>query len=169
MRATATAMRLNDWRRNPEIVTQAQVSPTAQTGIAVPPEERSDKGMKGTILIVDDNADIATIIQGILEKETYNVRCVHSGHEALAVLTEEKPDLVILDMMMPQMDGYEVLKRIRANPPTSSVAVCLLTVRAQYEDILEAYKLGADYYITKPFTRAQIVQCVDSLLKKTAA
>jgi two-component system alkaline phosphatase synthesis response regulator PhoP len=122
--------------------------------------------IKRTIMVVDDNPDIITIVRTILEGKGYNVMSAYSGAELLSTLDKEpqKPDLVVLDIMMPQMDGLEVLTRLKAAPETASIPVILLTAKVQYEDVLGGYKLGADYYITKPFTSTQLINGINLLL-----
>lgn len=117
-----------------------------------------------TIMIVDDNLDIVTIVKTILEGKGYNVLCAYSGPELFTRLEAQKPDLIILDIMMPQMDGLEVLTRLKETPDTSTIPVILLTAKVQYEDVLGGYKLGADYYITKPFTSTQLLNGINLLL-----
>jgi CheY-like chemotaxis protein len=119
---------------------------------------------KKTIMVVDDNPDIITIVRTILEGKGYNVSSAYSGAELLSSLEKDKPDLVVLDIMMPQMDGLEVLTRLKAAPETASIPVILLTAKVQYEDVLGGYKLGADYYITKPFTSTQLINGINLLL-----
>jgi len=79
---------------------------------------------------------------------------------------EQKPDLIILDIMMPQMDGLKVLARLRENSDTASIPVILLTAMVQYEEVLRGYKMGADYYITKPYTATQLLTGINSLLSR---
>jgi two-component system, OmpR family, alkaline phosphatase synthesis response regulator PhoP len=117
-----------------------------------------------TIMVVDDNPDIITIVKTILEGKGYQVLSASSGQELLNLLTDRKPDLIILDIMMPEMDGLEVLGRLKAVTDTASIPVILLTAKVQYEDVLGGYKLGADYYITKPFTSTQLVNGINLLL-----
>lgn len=117
-----------------------------------------------SIMVVDDNPDIITIVKTILEGKGYQVLSASSGQELLNLLTERKPDLIILDIMMPEMDGLEVLGRLKAVTETASIPVILLTAKVQYEDVLGGYKLGADYYITKPFTSTQLVNGINLLL-----
>lgn len=117
-----------------------------------------------TIMVVDDNPDIITIVKTILEGKGYQVLSASSGQELLNLLTDQKPDLIILDIMMPEMDGLEVLGRLKAVTETASIPVILLTAKVQYEDVLGGYKLGADYYITKPFTSTQLVNGINLLL-----
>ena len=120
-----------------------------------------------TIMVVDDNPDIITIVKTILEGKGYNVLSASSGQELLSLLNNQKPDLIILDIMMPEMDGLEVLGRLKGVTETASIPVILLTAKVQYEDVLGGYKLGADYYITKPFTSTQLVNGINLLLGET--
>ena len=117
-----------------------------------------------TIMVVDDNPDIITIVRTILEGKGFNVLSASSGAECLATLKTQKPDLIVLDIMMPDMDGLEVLTRLKATSEFSNVPVVLLTAKVQYEDVLGGYKLGADYYITKPFTSTQLINGINLLL-----
>ncbi|MEE8112911.1 MAG: response regulator [Nitrososphaerales archaeon] len=122
-----------------------------------PPSKRS-------IIVVDDNPDLVDIVRIMLEEKGFNVRCACSGQELFAGLEEQKPDLILLDIMMPQMNGLEVLTLLKENPDTRSIPVILLTAKVQYEDILGGYKTGADYYITKPFTDTQLITGINLLL-----
>lgn len=124
--------------------------------------ERMDT--KKTIMVVDDNPDIITIVKTILEGRGFTVFSASSGLELLNMLPNHKPDLIILDIMMPEMDGLEVLTRLKGKTETSTIPVILLTAKVQYEDVLGGYKLGADYYITKPFTSTQLVNGINLLL-----
>jgi len=119
---------------------------------------------KKTIMVVDDNPDIITIVKTILEGRGFTVFSASSGPELLNMLPNHNPDLIILDIMMPEMDGLEVLTRLKGKTETSTIPVILLTAKVQYEDVLGGYKLGADYYITKPFTSTQLVNGINLLL-----
>jgi two-component system alkaline phosphatase synthesis response regulator PhoP len=119
---------------------------------------------KKTIMVVDDNPDIVTIVKTILEGRGYLVQCAYSGLEVFTLLEEKKPDLIVLDIMLPQMDGLEVLTKLKGAPDTASIPVILLTAKVQYEDVLGGYKLGADYYITKPFTSTQLITGINLLM-----
>jgi CheY-like chemotaxis protein len=124
---------------------------------------------KKTIMVVDDNPDIITIVRTILEGKGYSVLSATSGPELLNLLKTDKPDLIILDIMMPEMDGLEVLTRLKGLTETATIPVILLTAKVQYEDVLGGYKLGADYYITKPFTSTQLVNGINLLLGEAKA
>ncbi len=117
-------------------------------------------------MVVDDNADLVEIVRFTLESKGFNVRCAYSGKDLFAGLEELKPDLIILDVMMPQMDGLEVLTRLKENPDTASIPVIMLTVKTQHEDILTGYKKGADYYLAKPLTAPELLTGINSLLSK---
>ncbi len=117
-----------------------------------------------TIMIVDDNPDIIAIAKTILEVNGYVVITANSGQELFSRLEEHKPDLIFLDVMMPHMGGLEVLTRLKGTPDLSSIPVILLTAKAQYEDVLGGYKLGADYYITKPFNGTQMINGINLIL-----
>ena len=120
-------------------------------------------------MVVDDNHDLVEVVRLTLESKGFNVRCAYNGQELFTGLEELKPDLIILDVMMPQMDGLKVLTRLKGDPGTASIPVILLTAKVQYEDVLGGYKLGADYYITKPFTKSQLLDGVNSILSRDQA
>ncbi len=115
-------------------------------------------------MVVDDEQDMVDLIKTMLEAKGYGVQSANSGQEAFNLLGEQKPDLIILDIFMPQMDGLEVLVRLRENPGTASIPVILLTTQGEYEDFLEGYQVGANYYIPKPFTKGQLLDGVNSIL-----
>jgi DNA-binding response OmpR family regulator len=117
-------------------------------------------------MVVDDEPAVVTIHHIMLEQQGFIVRQSYSGPELFASLEEEKPDLIILDVMMPEMDGLEVLRRLKVAPETSSIPVILLTALDEYEDSLTGYKMGADYYIAKPFTKTQMMTAIDHLLNE---
>ena len=116
---------------------------------------------KGTILVADDNPSILNIVKTILEETGYGVQTADNGLEVFSRLEEQKPDLIILDIMMPQMDGLAVLMRLKGTAETSSIPVIMLTAKAQYEDMIKGYELGAAYYITKPFTSTLLIKSIN--------
>jgi CheY-like chemotaxis protein len=117
------------------------------------------------VLVVDDDEDNVVIASTILRNNGFEVRTAYNGPTALKMLEEEEPfDLVLLDVMMPEMDGIEVLDRIKTNPRFSSLPVILVTAKTQDEDVLTGYKCGADYYITKPFTPRQLLHGIGLVL-----
>lgn len=124
------------------------------------------------VLVVDDSRTIVAILRDMLKTEGYAVRCAYSGEEALDLLKDEQPDLMILDVLMPNMNGLQVLSTIKGCGETSSVPVIMLTSSGKHDDILEGYKLGADYYITKPFRQTELMHGIELVLgreKRSAA
>ncbi len=123
---------------------------------------------KGTILVVDDDPDIVALSKTILEGEGYGVQTANNGLEVFSRLEEQKPDLIILDIMMPHMDGLEVLERLKGTAETSSIPVILMTVKIRQKDLVRGYKQGADYYIPKPFTfnGAHLINVINFLINK---
>lgn len=120
---------------------------------------------KHLILVVDDEAAIARLIRRTLEAEGYAVRTADRGEQALEILDDARPDLVILDLMMPGIDGFETLRRIRS---TSQVAVIMLTARTADADRLKGFHGGVDDYLTKPFNPDELVARVAAILRRTA-
>ncbi len=113
-----------------------------------------------TILVVDDDEDIRTVVSHNLEGEGYVVLTAEGGDEAMEIVKAQRPDLVILDIMMPGRDGYDVLAEIRGDPETADLPVVLLTAKRAESDIWEGWSSGADYYMTKPFEVGELMRFV---------
>ncbi|MBQ6555058.1 MAG: response regulator transcription factor [Firmicutes bacterium] len=122
--------------------------------------------MPGKILVVDDEASIVNIISFNLKKEGYEVITAGDGETGLELALREKPDLVLLDIMMPQMDGYEVCRKIREK---SNVPIIMLTARADEVDKVIGLEMGADDYVTKPFANRELMARVKANLRRTLA
>ena len=120
--------------------------------------------MKKSILVIDDNQDILFIVRTMLEENGYEVKCASSGREGLKFIKGLTPALVILDLLMPDMDGLEVLKTIKENPDISAIPVMILSARIKNNEIEAGYRAKADYYMTKPFTSAQLMNGISLLL-----
>jgi two-component system, OmpR family, alkaline phosphatase synthesis response regulator PhoP len=120
--------------------------------------------MAHSILVVDDDPKIVRVVEINLTQAGYQVRTAADGEEALAAATQERPDLVLLDVMMPRLDGFETLKRLKADPALTDIPVVMLTARAQDEDVFEGYGTGAQWYLTKPFEPEELRQVVRHLL-----
>jgi DNA-binding response OmpR family regulator len=120
---------------------------------------------RNTILICDDEPFVVRLLQVHFERKEFEVVTASDGREALAYLKDSTPDVCLLDVMMPYVSGLEVLSKIRQNPETETLPVILLTVKAQDDDIYEAYSRGADMYLTKPFDPEEIVRCVELILQ----
>ena len=121
------------------------------------------------VLVVDDNEDIRNLISIILNGERYNVLAVESGTEALEIYQEFKPELILLDIMMPGLSGFEVLEKIRdiRNSKLSSVPIVMITAKSLTDDIDRAIKLGATSYIVKPFRAESLKQkVIDTIASK---
>jgi two-component system alkaline phosphatase synthesis response regulator PhoP/two-component system response regulator VicR len=116
--------------------------------------------MPKKILAVDDERHIVRLIQVNLERAGYLVVTAFDGREALKKIEEERPDMVVLDVMMPYMDGFETLKQIRANPSIRELPVIMLTAKAQDQDVFQGYSHGADIYLTKPFNPMELLTFV---------
>ena len=118
------------------------------------------------ILVVEDDEDILELIEYNLAKEGYLVRKVMSGEEALALERREKPDLVILDLMLPGLDGLEVCRRLRGNPESSNVPIIMVTAKGEESDIVTGLELGADDYVVKPFSPRVLIARIRNVLRR---
>ncbi len=118
------------------------------------------------ILVVDDEASVVEVVSLYLQKEGFQVRTAHDGYTALAAIRYRLPSLVVLDVMLPQVDGLEIMRRLR-DDPASDVPVILLTARSQETDRIYGLELGADDYVTKPFSPAELVSRVKAVLRRT--
>ena len=118
------------------------------------------------ILVVEDERDIAALVTYHLTREGYRVRTAEGGHEALAALSAERPDLIILDLMLPGFSGYEVLSEVRRRAELTEVPVIVLTARREESDRIKGLELGADDYLTKPFSPRELVLRVGAVLRR---
>ena len=116
--------------------------------------------MARKILAVDDEKHIVRLVQVNLERQGYEVVTANDGKEALQKVEEENPDLVVLDVMMPYMDGFEVLQNLRRNPATREIPVIMLTAKAQDADVFKGWQSGVDCYLTKPFNPMELISFV---------
>ena len=116
------------------------------------------------ILIVDDEPNLVLALEHLMKKEGYEIRAAADGEEAVEAAAEFRPDLILLDIMMPKMDGYEVCQRIRANAALQDVAIVMLTAKGREVEREKGLALGADHYITKPFSTREVVRKVKEIL-----
>ncbi len=121
--------------------------------------------MPRKILTVDDEKHIVRLIQVNLERHGYQVVTANDGREALEKVESENPDLVILDVMMPYMDGFEVLQNMKRNPSTRDIPVIMLTAKAQDADVFKGWQSGVDCYLTKPFNPMELISFVQRIFK----
>jgi DNA-binding response OmpR family regulator len=124
--------------------------------------------MPQKILIVDDEPNIVIPLQFLMEQNGYSTLVAQSGEEALESISKEKPDLVLLDIMLPGVDGFEVCEIVRLNPEWRNTRIIFLTAKGRDVDIAKGMLLGADEYITKPFSNQQIIDAVTKLLEEPA-
>jgi two-component system alkaline phosphatase synthesis response regulator PhoP len=122
-----------------------------------------------TILVVDDEEDILELLRFNLSKEGYQIFCVPSGEEALKFARAKVPDLMLLDIMLPGIDGLEVCRRLKADAATKGIPIVMLTAKGEEADIVTGLELGADDYMTKPFSRKVLVARVRSVLRRKGA
>ena len=113
--------------------------------------------MSKSVLIVDDEPNIVISLEFLLQQEGYQVEVAHDGQEALDAIERQPPDLVLLDIMLPRLSGFDVCKRIRTNPDWSKVRVVMLTAKGREVEVSKGLALGADDYITKPFATKELL------------
>jgi two-component system alkaline phosphatase synthesis response regulator PhoP len=118
------------------------------------------------ILIVEDEAEIAQLVKLYLEKDGFQTTIANTGVEGLKLIKTDRPDMVILDLMLPEMDGLEVCKKIRNAPDTALLPVLMLTAKAEESDTIIGLELGADDYVTKPFSPKVLVTRVKALFRR---
>ena len=113
--------------------------------------------MNKKVLVIDDEETIRKFIKIQLSKAGYEVKEAGDGEQAMVELKKDRFDVLICDIMMPKKNGWEVLKEVRLNPETSGIPVIVLTAKNEEDDMSKGYELGATYYITKPFTKSQLL------------
>jgi DNA-binding response OmpR family regulator len=121
--------------------------------------------MKKKILIVDDEPNIIVPLQFLMEQNGYGVIVAATGEEAMEAVTASKPDLILLDIMLPGVDGYQVCQNIRENPQWEGIKVVFISAMGRDVDVAKGLALSADAYITKPFAIVDVVEKVNRLLK----
>lgn len=122
--------------------------------------------MHEAILVVDDEPDILELVKYNLAKEGYRVECVQSGEDAISRARSILPDLLVLDLMLPGVDGLEVCKRLKADARTAHISIIMLTAKGEDADVVAGLELGADDYITKPFSTRVLLARVKALLRR---
>jgi DNA-binding response OmpR family regulator len=126
----------------------------------------SNSDLPGRIVVVDDDPTVADVVGRYLVRDGHTVECVHDGHEALRRIAEQQPDLVVLDLMLPGIDGLEVCRRLRERWP---IPVVMLTALGDETDRLAGFEIGADDYVTKPFSPRELAMRVRSVLRRSRA
>jgi two-component system alkaline phosphatase synthesis response regulator PhoP len=125
------------------------------------------EGLKHRILVVDDDAEIVRLVRAYLEQSGYEVLTAHDGETALHVISHDHPALVVLDLMLPDRDGWDVTRTIRTDSSIAHIPIIMLTARVEDADKILGLELGADDYITKPFNPREVVARVRSVLRRT--
>jgi DNA-binding response OmpR family regulator len=120
--------------------------------------------MPRKILIVDDEPNIVTALEYLLGRSGYEVAVAENGEEALERVASFRPDLVLLDVMMPRLNGYEVCRRLRERPEWAGIRIVILSAKGRDVDVSKGVSLGADLYVTKPFSNTELVAKIDALL-----
>ena len=123
--------------------------------------------MAERILIVDDDADTLRLVGLMLQRQGYQIIAASNGSQGLTKAFEERPDLILLDVMMPDMDGYEVTRRLRKNPATASIPILMFTAKTQLDDKVAGFEVGADDYLTKPTHPTELQSHVKALLARS--
>ena len=119
------------------------------------------------ILVVEDEKDILELVRYNLARESYHVFCAASGEEALRIINSESLDLIVLDLMLPGMDGLEVTRRLKKNPRTQNIFIVMLTAKGSEADIVTGLELGADDYITKPFSPRVLLARIKAVIRRS--
>jgi two-component system alkaline phosphatase synthesis response regulator PhoP len=122
--------------------------------------------MNKKVLVIDDEETIRKFIKIHLAKAGYEVKEAADGEQAMVLLKKIQFDVLICDIMMPRKNGWEVLKEVRSNPETSEIPVIVLTAKNEDDDMFKGYDLGATYYITKPFTKSQLLSGLNTIFDR---
>ena len=121
---------------------------------------------KANILVVDDEPDIHTVLGKLLTREGYSISDAYSADEAYATIADAKPDLVILDIMMPKVSGIEVCNKLKSDPATKDIVILIVSARDAQSDRIEGLEHGADDYVSKPFHLRSLVRKIEHMLSK---
>ncbi|MHA1651771.1 MAG: response regulator transcription factor [Candidatus Helarchaeota archaeon] len=121
--------------------------------------------MKAKILVVDDEPDVIELVTQILEKEDYQILTANDGEEALQKVHQEHPQVVLLDILLPKKNGYEICQEIKSDKNLLNTIVVMLTVKAFDSDRKQALQVGADYYFTKPFSAVSLLAFLQNILE----
>ena len=123
--------------------------------------------MTNKILVLDDDVAMVNLLATVLETEGFTALKAQSANQALEVIEDDRPDLILLDVMMPEMDGFRFLAMVRSNPETHAIPVIILTVLSDHENILEGFRKEADEYVTKPFDPQALVETIKEVLSRS--
>ena len=122
---------------------------------------------EGRIFVVEDDADIAELVAHHLRREGFEIKVFHSGSDVMELVRQQPPDLVVLDLMLPGLSGLEICRMMRAEAVIATVPIIMLTARAEEEDRVHGLELGADDYLTKPFSPRELIARIRAVLRRT--
>ena len=122
---------------------------------------------EGRIFVVEDDADIAELVAYHLRREGFEIEVFHSGSDVMELVRQQPPDLVVLDLMLPGLSGLEICRMMRAEAAIATVPIIMLTARAEEEDRVHGLELGADDYLTKPFSPRELIARIRAVLRRT--
>lgn len=125
----------------------------------------SDK-MKNTVLVVEDEHDIRALLEYNLTRDGFSVRAVETGEQALSAVTTMPPDLILLDLMLPGIDGLQVCRKLKSDATTANIPILMLTAKDEESDVVTGLELGADDYVTKPFSPKVVVARARAVLRR---
>ena len=131
-----------------------------------PPSRRPGWGARATVLVVDDEADVVDLVRLWLGRAGKSVLVAEDGLRALALARAQRPNLIVLDLMLPQMSGQEVCRQLRADPETSAIPIIMLTARGETQQRIAGLEIGADDYLTKPFSPRELLLRIEALLRR---
>lgn len=117
------------------------------------------------ILIIEDNVSLVDMLRMVLERRNYDVITTASGQEGLTLVRKKKPDLIILDIGLPDADGYDICREIKSEPKTREIKILMLTGKGTVEDVEKGFEVAADAYLPKPFDMERLILKIQSLLK----
>jgi two-component system alkaline phosphatase synthesis response regulator PhoP len=123
--------------------------------------------MTGTIYIIEDETDIADLIKYSLNLKGFKTQCYYSGEEGLRAIEKDKPDLIILDLMLPGMSGTKICQRLKENAQTKNIPIIMVTAKGEESDVAFGFEVGADDYVTKPFSPKILIARVTAVLKRS--
>ena len=134
----------------------------------VAPEPEPAASSRARVLVADDDHDVRRLLVENLELDGYDVTACDNGEDARELARTTGPDVIVLDVMMPKRDGFDVLASLKSNPATRGIPVVLLSAKARDEDVWQGWRAGADYYVTKPFNLDELLRFIDQAVDKVA-
>lgn len=124
---------------------------------------------KGKILLIDDHRTVLRLLEAILKLRGYELLYAENGQQGMAMARQEQPDLILLDVMMPEIDGFKVCQYLKEQPDTARIPVIFLTARGAEDDLATGRRLGAEGFLTKPFLAKEVLSLIERLLARTNA